>query len=85
MHLSNEQLIKIAEVERELYPEGSRVVYLGSEKNHMFLKSGMKGIVRYVDDEANVYIDWENGARVGLLYGQDYWKRIPKEDYVVEE
>lgn len=85
MYFSNEQLIKIAQVERELYPEGCCVVYIGSDKNHMFLKPGIKGFVRCVDDEANVYVDWENGERVALIYGMDHWKRIPKENYLAEK
>lgn len=74
--LTNEILLHVAKVERELYPYGCYVMYLGSDKKHKFLVPGLKGIVRYVDDEANVYVDWENGMRLGLIYGQDYWKRI---------
>lgn len=80
MFLSRGRLLSIAKVEREIYPEGCYVVYIGSEKEHSLLKPGLKGVVRFIDDEANIYVDWENGLRVGLLYSQDYWVRVPMEN-----
>ena len=35
-------------------------------------------MVDFVDDIGTVFVNWDNGSRLGVVYGEDVIKRIPK-------
>lgn len=35
---------------------------------------GTEGTVMHVDDTGTVFVDWDNGSRLGLLPGTDQWE-----------
>lgn len=39
------------------------------------LKPGDKGTVNFVDDTATVFVDWDNGSTLGVVYGEDVIKK----------
>lgn len=40
------------------------------------LKPGDRGIVRFVDDTATVFVDWDSGSGLGIVYGEDRVKKL---------
>ena len=40
------------------------------------LTPGTQGIINYVDDTGTVFVDWDNGSKLGLIPGIDKWKYI---------
>lgn len=62
---------------RSMYPRGCRVelVYLG-EDPYSRLKPGDQGSVSVVDDTGTVFVNWDCGSKLGIIYGIDSIKRI---------
>lgn len=43
---------------------------------YSILKCGDEGVVRYIDDAGTVFVNWDNGSRLGLIPGEDLWAII---------
>ncbi len=62
---------------RKRYPEGTRV-----ELESMFdpyntkLKAGDQGTVTYVDAQGTIFVDWDCGSSLGLIYGEDVFRIV---------
>jgi len=40
------------------------------------LTPGTKGVINSVDDNGTVFVNWENGSKLGLIPGIDKWKYL---------
>lgn len=40
------------------------------------LKPGDKGTVHLVDDTATVFVDWDSGSGLGIVYGVDKVRKL---------
>lgn len=62
---------------REEYPAGCRVelVRMGPDP-YSRLKPGDQGTVRYVDDLGTVFVSWNCGSGLGVVYGVDRIRRL---------
>lgn len=62
---------------RERYPAGTRV-----ELESMYdpyntkLKSGDQGTVTFVDAQGTIFVDWDCGSSLGLIYGEDVFRIV---------
>ena len=71
----------IGEVElaalRERYPKGCRVelVHMDDPYNTR-LTEGSKGTVMAVDDIGTIHVSWDCGSSLGVVYGEDFCRRI---------
>lgn len=63
---------------REEYPTGCRVelVRMGPDPYNK-LKPGNQGTVQYVDDIGTVFVSWDCGSGLGVVYGEDRIQRLP--------
>lgn len=61
---------------RHRYPAGSRIVlnYMGDDPNP--IPPGTKGTVIAVDDIGTVHCSFDNGRRLGLVPGEDFFHKI---------
>jgi hypothetical protein len=64
---------------REQYPEGARVELVSMADPYTTLLPGDKGRVGLVDDIGTIFVDWDNGSKLGILNGVDKVKRIENE------
>ena len=73
MRPTREELTEI----KEHYPVGCRVelVYMNDPYNTK-LTEGCQGTVRVVDDMGTIHINWDCGSRLGVVFGEDYCKRV---------
>ena len=55
---------------KETYPEGTCVELVYMSDNYAPPK-GTQGTVTYVDDIGSLLINWDNGSRLSVLYGED--------------
>ena len=62
---------------REEYPIGTRVelIHMDDPYNRK-LVFGCQGNVRYVDDMGTIHVSWDCGSALGLIPGEDAWKKI---------
>lgn len=52
---------------------GDRVVLDSTSDPYTKLAPGTKGTVVFVDSLDTVHVHWDDGARLGLVYGEDSW------------
>ncbi|GHV39787.1 hypothetical protein FACS189490_03930 [Clostridia bacterium] len=72
---SKEQVARL----REQYPEGTRVELISMDDPYSKLKPGDRGSVGAIDDTGTIFVDWDRGSGLGLLYGVDSFKRVERE------
>jgi hypothetical protein len=61
---------------RERYPEGTRVELIRMDDPYTNLMPGDKGTVTGVDDTGTVFVAWDKGSSLGLVWGEDQFRRI---------
>lgn len=67
---------KTVELVRKMYPKGTRVELIRMDDPYSRLKPGDKGTVRLVDDTATVFVDWDCGSGLGVVYGIDRVRKL---------
>lgn len=60
---------------RNQYPAGTKVELIEMD-DFQAPPPGTKGIVRFVDDIGTIHVSWENGCGLGLVYGEDQFKKV---------
>ncbi len=62
---------------RREYPEGTRVelVKMNDEYNTR-LRPGEKGTVNHIDDIGTIFVSWDCGSGLGVVWGEDIIKKI---------
>lgn len=60
---------------KDKYKKGTRVKLLFMEDSQA-VPSGTKGTVNFVDDMGTIFVDWDNGSCLGLIYGEDSFEII---------
>jgi hypothetical protein len=61
---------------RRQYPKGTRVALVSMSDLFSTLMPGDEGTVSFVDDTATIFVSWDNGSGLGVVYGVDCVKRI---------
>lgn len=61
---------------RSHYPPGTRVELVRMEDPYTRLKPGDRGSVSMVDDTGTVFVDWDSGSTLGVVFGEDEIKKI---------
>lgn len=61
---------------RKMYPKGTRVELIQMDDPYSHLKPGDRGTVRSVDDAATVFVDWDSGSGLGIVYGVDQMRKL---------
>jgi len=59
---------------RKQYPKGTRVELISMNDPYSTLKPGDQGTVDFVDDTATIFVNWDNGSMLGIVYGEDFTK-----------
>lgn len=67
---------RIVERVRKMYPAGTRVELVQMDDPYTSLKPGDKGTVHMVDDTGTVFIDWDRGSGLGIVYGVDRVRKL---------
>ncbi|MBR4744893.1 MAG: DUF4314 domain-containing protein [Oscillospiraceae bacterium] len=65
-----------AEFTRKRYPAGTRIVLLQMGDDPRPVPPGTKGTVVAVDDMGTVHCLFDNGRRLGLIPGEDVFRKI---------
>ena len=69
---------------RAQYPEGTRVELLSMEDPYSGIPEGARGTVAFVDEIGTVHVDWDSGARLGLVEGVDRFRKAAELDDAVK-
>lgn len=61
---------------RNEYPEGTRLMLLSMDDLYSKLEYGDRGTVIYVDDAGTIHMRWDSGSSLGLIYGEDSFRKL---------
>ena len=61
---------------RQMYPVGCRVELISMDDPYSKLKPGDRGTVDVVDDTGTVFVRWDNGSGLGIVYGVDRIRKL---------
>ena len=69
---------------KDQYPPGTRIEldFMGDDPRP--IAPGTKGTVRIVDDMGTVHCDFDNGRRLGLIPGEDSFRKLTDEELAEE-
>ncbi len=71
---------EVVESLRNEYPEGTRLSLISMEDPYSKLLPGDRGTVKHVDDGGTIHMSWDRGGSLGLVYGEDSFRKLtPKE------
>lgn len=79
-----DRLRKIAQIYKEKYPPGTRVVLLNMGNDPRPIESGTRGTVRVVDDIGTIHCDFDNGRSLGMVPGEDSFRELTDEELAEE-
>ena len=62
---------------REQYPKGTRVELISmNDPYNRKLKPGDQGTVSCVDDRGTIFVNWDCGSGLGIVYGEDQVRKL---------
>ena len=63
-----------------LYPPGTRIVLGEMSDPYAPVPPGTRGTVKFVDDMGTIHPQWDNGRTLGLIYGEDSFRKLTQEE-----
>ena len=76
---------RMAERARELFPPGTRIQLIHMDDPYHPVPDGTRGTVKFVDDMGTVFPDWDNGRGLGVVYGEDSFRKLTPEELLEEQ
>lgn len=73
MRFPNKEVVE--EIRRQ-YPIGTRVELVRMNDPYTKLKPGDRGTVTMIDSTGTIFVDWDCGSGLGVVYGEDYAVKI---------
>ncbi len=61
---------------RKQYPKGTRIALINMDDPYTKLRPGDRGTVSCVDDTGTIFVDWDNGSTLGVVYGADHIRKL---------
>lgn len=62
------------EIDRSVVGKRVRCVFSGD--SYSPIPPGTEGTITFIDDTGTVFVQWDNGSRLGLIPGTDRWEVI---------
>lgn len=75
---------RIAESVKQMYPPGIRIELICMNDPYSPVQSGTRGTVRAVDDMDTIFPDWDNGRSLGVVPGEDVFRKLSQEEIEAE-
>lgn len=66
---------KQLEIMRKLYPNGTRIELLRMN-DPQAPPIGTKGTVYEIDDYGSILVNWDNGSKLNVIYGEDIARKV---------
>lgn len=73
------------EARRAIYKKGVRVQLVSMNDPYTKLKPGDLGTVDFVDDTGTVFIIWDSGSHLGVVFGEDEIRLLSKAEVIKEQ
>ncbi|MCC7571080.1 DUF4314 domain-containing protein [Candidatus Micrarchaeota archaeon] len=73
------------EARRARYKKGASVELVSMNDPYTKLKPGDTGTVDFVDDTGTVFIIWDSGSHLGVVFGEDEIRLLSKAEVIKEQ
>ena len=80
-----EHLRSLAEINRENYPPGTRIMLVSMGNDPRPIENNTRGTVRVVDDIGTIHCDFDNGRKLGMIPGEDSFRKLTAEELSEEQ
>lgn len=70
----------IAESTKKLYPPGTRIELLSMSDSYAPVPAGTRGTVKFVDSMGTIFPEWDNGRSLGVVPGEDSFRKLTQEE-----
>ena len=83
----NKHDIQRARVEniKRTYPPGTRIELISMSDPYAPIPSGTKGTVSFVDDMGTIHPKWDNGRSLGVIVGEDEFRKLSQSEIEAEQ
>ena len=75
---------RCAESIKQMYPPGTRIELICMNDPLAPVPSGTRGTVRAVDDIGTIFPEWDNGRTLGVVPGEDSFRKLTQEEIEAE-
>ena len=80
-----DRLYRQAQRYREMYPEGTRILLLHMGDDPRPVEDNMSGTVKYVDDMCTLHCKFDNCRQLGIIPGEDSFRKLTDEELAEEQ
>ena len=80
-----ERMRRNAERAKKMFPPGTRIVLNHMDDPYSPVPDGMRGTVECVDDAGTVFPLWDNGRSLGVVYGEDSFRKLTQQEIEEEQ
>lgn len=76
---------RMAERYKESYPPGTRIMLLQMGDDPRPVEPNTRGTVRIVDDMGTLHCDFDNGRQLGIVPGEDSFRKLTEQELAEEQ
>ena len=69
---------------KEMYPKGTRIELISMNDPYAPVPPGTRGTVEAVDDLGTIFPLWDNGRTLGVVHGEDSFRKLTQEEIEAE-
>lgn len=80
-----DRLYRQAQRYKEQYPEGTRILLLHMGDDPRPVEDDMRGTVKYVDDMCALHCAFDNSRQLGIIPGEDSFRKLTDEELAEEQ
>ncbi len=74
-----------AERMKQTYPPGTRIYLISMEDPYQPVPPGTRGTVLFVDDIGTIHPKWDNGSSLGVVPGEDLFRKLTQAELEEEK
>ena len=75
-----ERMSRLANHLKTKYPKGTRIMLIEMGDDPRPIPPHSKGTIEFVDDMATMHCTFDNGRRLGLIYGEDSFRKLTEQE-----
>ena len=76
---------RMAERYKESYPPGTRIMLLQMGDDPHPVEPNTRGTVQFVDDMGTLHCDFDNGRQLGVVPGEDSFRKLTEQELAEEQ
>lgn len=80
-----EQSRRMVERYRQTHPPGTRIELISMDDPYAPVPPGTRGTVTHVDDMGTLHMKWDNGSTLGIVPGEDSFRKLTAEELTEEQ